>query len=110
MTKSSKWLKTLNKKFQRCFKKVRVTRPKTKNQIQQLLSKRVALKKRRVNLEDRDEIQRIEVDINNIEEDIAQLTAADNSKLIREQVDHMTNLTGGFFVTFVASNSPKNGR
>lgn len=94
--KSNKWLKVLNRKFQKCFKKIRVTKPKAKSEIQKLLSEIIDLKKSILKPQSKtsNEISQTKLEV--MEERIADLSADKNAKKIKGQIEHLSNFEGEF--------------
>ena len=93
--KTDCWLKVLQKKFYKCFKKIRITKTNKTNEIQQKLTIRMDLKK--IIKNSNDDIEQIvaKKKLNDIENEISEKTSFDNFEKIKKHIGTISNLEGG---------------
>lgn len=96
LEKSAKWIKVLNKKHQKCFRKIRVTKRKKKTEIETLLDQRIELKKLRKNSKCKIYTNIINTKLQIIEDNLTKLSANENAQNIKKQVENLSSLNGGF--------------
>jgi hypothetical protein len=94
--KTDKWLKVLNKKFHKCFKKIRVTKKQKPNHLQSLLESRSQLKKQASKQKCKIGKNILTTKIKEIESKITEMSAEENAKKIKEQTENLSSLNGGF--------------
>ena len=86
----------MNKKLHKCFKKVRVKKETTRNEIQKLIKQRIELKKSAKTIQSQIDKTNIETKIDDVELKIAHATASKSSETIKQQFSDMSNLQGSF--------------